>query len=147
MKLNEMKIGDSTKIKADVSKDANKWWSSLSINEQNKYKGMAPFWKDRDMSYFLQHKNGIKELYEYLLQNGNIKSVKADHLVTPQEVKEDIGDTDSRLRNILTKIQMKLKSNPDRANLYMDLITKLLKTMTIKKDTVQTAKDFLNMVS
>jgi hypothetical protein len=78
---------------------------------------------------------------------GDASVIKADQLITPQEVKEDIMDADSRLRSLLTKIQMKLKNRPDRASLYMDFITDLLGTTIIKKATVQKAKDFLNMVS
>ena len=45
--------------------EALKWWSELSMNEQEKYRLEHPFFSKMSKSYFGLHKTSITQLYEY----------------------------------------------------------------------------------
>jgi rubrerythrin len=52
---------------------AEEWFNSLSINDQKKYTNMHPFYSKMDSMHVIQAKNGIKELYKYLIDKNLIK--------------------------------------------------------------------------
>jgi rubrerythrin len=52
---------------------AEEWFNSLSINDQKKYTNMHPFYSKMDGMHVIQAKNGIKELYKYLIDKNLIK--------------------------------------------------------------------------
>jgi pyrroloquinoline quinone (PQQ) biosynthesis protein C len=53
------------RIEDETRKPCNIWWSSLSINEQNKYISKHPFFSKMGRDYFGAHKTSIEQLYEY----------------------------------------------------------------------------------
>lgn len=56
------------------SPEALKWWSELSMNEQEKYRMEHPFFSQMGKDYFNTHATSITQVYEhYLKQNGNRK--------------------------------------------------------------------------
>jgi len=46
---------------------AFEWWSSLSINEQNKYVSEHPYFKHFGPLYVMEHKTAITQIYEYFI--------------------------------------------------------------------------------
>lgn len=45
------------------------WWSSLSINEQNYYVSIHPFFGKMGMDYFYAHKTSMKQVYDNVMEN------------------------------------------------------------------------------
>jgi hypothetical protein len=65
-KSNNQKEGKKEQIPEDtIKEDARKWWSELSINEQNKHIKNHPFFSKMGRDYFSQHKNSVTEVYKH----------------------------------------------------------------------------------
>lgn len=66
-------------IKATATKsEALKWWSSLSMNEQKKYVALHPFYSKFYPMYVIEHKNGITDVYNYVLDHNLIKAASIE---------------------------------------------------------------------
>ena len=47
------------------SAEALKWWSELSMNEQNHYISLHPFFSKMSKTYFGLHSTSITQVYEH----------------------------------------------------------------------------------
>jgi hypothetical protein len=107
---------------------ARKWWSSLSMNEQDKFRKEHPFFGKMDKDYFYAHKTSVEQVYEHYKKTHKKDVKKLESKVTMSNL--DWGKTTAERNSNLDKYNS-LKSNEEKEKFKKELKKSIKKSESI----------------